>query len=433
MARTTVDISPERRVVTFPNGTVLESMPAYGSATQFTSSQPGLRSAELPSEIDTSPIFDRALTETEIYEQETIHLEALPVPGLRSDGGEDTIVVRPSIPAGDVNPRVVLYEDDSGGLSWHFAEGALLTDEEKERLARRGLLRESATPEFVISARTVSSRKSLSAGMPRGALRGFITKLGRKVLKILVIPVGAKILEKPVEAIAGVIESRVRSNCIWKLTADNYNRGPQGEFKEWKDFQAKPALLVVHGIFSSVEGMLSQLPRTAMERWLDHYEGRVIAFNHLSVTLSPEENARYFLEQANRAAPGGALEFDILCHSRGGVVSRTMAERTRDIVKETNCRFRKIYFVASPNRGSALGDPEHIVDMLDVFTNLLTEFPDGQVLYAIETVLGVVKLLAYAAGCSLPGIDSMGTKGYIAKILNTAKTESPAKYAAAGS
>jgi hypothetical protein len=433
MPRIAFDVAPENRSVVFPNGTSLVGISAYGTATQFTPAGRGLRSADLPSEIDTSPLFDRALAEAGLYEQETIHLEALPATALRSDSVDDTIVLRPAIPPGDTDPRVVLYEDDSGGLSWHFAEGALLTQEDRERLERRGLLREARTPEFVIPGRTSAARDSLSLGPPRGALRGFITKIGRKVLKVLVIPLGGRVLENPVQLFAGAIESRVRSNRVWQLTADNYTKGPDGDFTNWKSLDGKLALLVVHGLFSSAEGMLGQLPRSAMERWLNHYERRVIAFNHLSVTLSPEENARFFLERAKQNLPHGKFQFDILCHSRGGIVSRGMVERGHDLVADTNCSFRKVYFVASPNAGSALGDPEHMVDMLDVFTNLFTEFPDGHVLYAIETVLGIVKLLAYTAEKYLPGVESMGTRSYIAQVLNKATQPSPARYAAAAS
>ena len=38
----------------------------------------------------------------------------------------------------------------------------------------------------------------------------------------------------------------------------------------------QPVLLLVHGIFSSVEGMLADLPRSAMQRWHERYEGRVL-------------------------------------------------------------------------------------------------------------------------------------------------------------
>jgi hypothetical protein len=435
MPRVSIDITPENRSVTFPNGTQLASISAYGSATQFIPAAQGLRSAELPSEIDTSPDFERALEDAGFSEQETIHLEALPEAALRSGSAEDTLVLRPAIPSGDTDRRVVLYADDSGGLSWHFAENSRLTPEQRQRLEERGLLRDEGPSTFRIPARTTAARESLTSGPPRGALRGPITKIGRKVLKVLIIPVASTALAKPVDLLAGAIESRIRQNRVWRLTPDNYAKGPDADFTDWRSLDGKPTLLVVHGIFSSVEGMISKLPRNAMERWNNHYEGRVIAFNHLSVTLSPEDNARFFLETAKRALPAGNFKFDILCHSRGGVVSRTLSERRRSVFADSNSDFRKIYFVASPNNGSALGDPEHMLEMIDVFTNLLTQFPDSHTMFAIETVLGVIKVLAYAAGVALPGMASMSTakEGYIARVLNQSTQKSPARYAAAAS
>src|SRR5262249_45688426 len=162
-------------------------------------------------------------------------------------------------------------------------------------------------------------------------------------------------------------------------------------------------------------------------------EGRVIGFNHLSVTLSPEENARFFLAHAKAARPHGKFQFDVLCHSRGGIVARTMVERGADIFPDLNCEFRKVYFAASPNSGSALADPEHMVDMLDVFTNLLTELPDNETTYVVVAILGIIKLLAYTVEKYLPGIETMGTRSYIANVINKATRPSPAIYAAAAS
>ena len=79
-----------------------------------------------------------------------------------------------------------------------------------------------------------------------------------------------------------------------------------------------------------------------MERWYEAYQGRVIAFNHLSLVDSPADNARFFLEQAQKGVPQGQLEFDVLCHSRGGIVSRAMAERGNDLVPGSNVAFRSI-------------------------------------------------------------------------------------------
>lgn len=433
MPRIAIQVSPESRFATFPNGTTLTAPAAYGEAVQMTPSAPGLRSWSAPADNDMSEVFVKALAGAGIEEQETIHVQTAPSAELRSGSEEDDMVLRPAIPAGDANPRVVLYEDDSGGLSWHFAEGSLLTAEERERLEKRGLLRQTIGVEFRIPARSKAASQSLTQALPRGATRGIITKLGRKILKVFVIPAVSVVLEKPTEAIASLIEAKIRTNQLWQLCPNNYRQGPNADYTDWQALDGKPALLVVHGIFSSVQGMLSQLPPSVLERWSSHYEGRILGFNHLSVTASPEDNARFLLQQIKQARPEGKFIFDVLCHSRGGIVSRALAERGSLLVPETNCEFRRIHFVASPNAGSPLGDPDHIVDMLDVFTNLLTEFPDGDLLYTIEGVLGVVKLLAFTAEISLPGMASMGTHNYIQETLNTSTAKSPARYSAAGS
>jgi pimeloyl-ACP methyl ester carboxylesterase len=416
MARVTLPFSTAA-AVNFPNGTVLEWPQTQGAATQLTSHRPGLRSAELPAEFDTSPLFERALEEHGIFEQETIYLDALAKPSLRSD--QDRIVLRPAISAGDTNPRVVLYQDESGGVSWHFAEGSLLTPETRERMIRRGLRPpQTGVPRFVIEARTEAAREGVASGLPRGSLRGIITKLGRKILKVFVIPITEQLLSDPVQNIVGTAERKIRRDLIFRLTPESYRRRPDTPFSDWNFLGEKPTLLVIHGLFSTVDGMLGSLPHAAIARWSHHYQGRVIGFNHLTVSVSPEENARFFLNTIKNALPDRKVNFDVLCHSRGGIVARVLAERGQNLLPESKCDFRKVYFVATPNQGSQLGDPKRLVDLLDVYTNFLTNFPDGHALYAVELVLAIVKLLAYTAEKRLPGIDAMGTCSYIEKVLN---------------
>jgi hypothetical protein len=112
-----------------------------------------------------------------------------------------------------------------------------------------------------------------------------------------------------------------------------------------------------------------------------------------------------------------------------------MAEHGTELVKDTNAAFESIYFVASPNSGSQLGDADHMVDMVDVFTNIVTAFPDGPVTYSIEVVLAIVKLLASAGLRHLPGIAAMGTgpDDFIAKRLNAGGKKLATRYGAAAS
>ncbi len=435
MPRQQISFSASQRSIRFNNGTVLEVSPFFGTATQYVNEGTSLRSARLPAETDTSPAFERAMQELGIYEQETIHLDVAASAGLRGYGvpANDRVILHPG-PGNPHEPsvRVVLYQDESGGISWHFAEGALLTPAQREVMQKRGLRMSLTTePVFIIPTRTGEAQTALRGSQAPSALRGPITKWGRKIFKILVMPVAAALLEKPVQMIVGSIEKKHRQNPIWGLRPDTYTASPSAEYQEWVNLDTKPSLLVVHGIFSTVEGMLSGLPRQAMEELFKAYEGRVIGFNHLSVTESPEENARFFLEQLKRASPEGKFVFDVLCHSRGGIVARALAETGKVIFPDGNSEFRKIFFVATPNHGSVLANPERITDMIDVFTNLLTNFPDGTVMYSIEIFLAIIKLVAFTAERSLPGLASMGTDGYIKQVLNAASEQSPAAYACA--
>lgn len=434
MPRQARNFGPREPTIRFDNGTELRVSGGSGSATQFTAGAPGLRSIELPGEVDTSRAFDNALREIGAYEQETIHVDATGATGLRSPAqapSDDTIELRPTT-RGLLEPsvQVILYQDESGGLSWHFTGR-----QEAPPGSERGLRgRPAASPVFVIPLRTAEAQRSIRAGGAVAAkLRGPITKWGRKVFKVLVIPVGSALLEEPVQSIVGTIERKYRRDLVWAPNASTYAKPPTEPFNDWDRLHAKRSLLLIHGIFSTVEGMLSGLPGAFMDELLGRYGGRVLAYNHLSLMRSPEDNAHFFLEQAKRMAPSSHFEFDILCHSRGGIVARALAEQGAALLPDANCTFRKIFFVATPNNGSALGDAAHMVEMVDVFTNLLTAFPDGPVTYSIETLLAIVKLLAYSAQTSLPGLRAMGTDDYIQRVLNRSTQPSSARYAAAAS
>jgi hypothetical protein len=272
--------------------------------------------------------------------------------------------------------------------------------------------------------------------MPRQSLRGPITKIGRKIFKVLVLPVVSQLLEKPVEWLYERVESRIKPYRIWQVDPTNYTQGPQDKAPaiDWKHLSTGPALLLIHGIFSSVEGMIARLPRETLQRWHDRYQGRIIAFNHPTASASPEDNARWFLTHAAEALGSQPLKFDIICHSRGGIVSRVLTERPGDTGKIAPfLDFRSIYFVASPNAGSALGDADHVLDMLDLFTSFMTSFPDGPVSYSLEVVLALVMLVARAGAKGLPGIAAMATAGgYIENVLNAPRAQPPrALYSAA--
>ena len=78
------------------------------------------------------------------------------------------------------------------------------------------------------------------------------------------------------------------------------------------------ALLLVHGIFSSAEASFGTLLGSKLEPHLRQvYGDRILAWDHFTVSKSTFENARDLLH----TLPDGA-DVDIMCHSRGAVVTR---------------------------------------------------------------------------------------------------------------
>ncbi|HYE71123.1 MAG TPA: CHAT domain-containing protein [Aquabacterium sp.] len=410
----------------FSSGTVVAGIVGAGMLHQRRPDGRRLRSASMPAELDTGAELQAAFDAMGIREQETLIVEA----DLRTTPvASDIAVLAPAVPAGDTAPRVVLYVDESGGMSWHFAQ-----QQQHSRLRSR---RHAITPEFVIPLRQRAVRQTLSQGMPRRRLRGVITKIGRKLFKILVLPVASELLQDPLRWVAEKVDGHLRNPLLWQPTPDNFRQvpDPARPFTDWDSLKDGPVLLIVHGIFSSVQGMLARLPREAMEDWHARYGGRVIAYNHPTVTASAEDNAQALLQQLKDGLGGNVAVVDILCHSRGGIVSRALAEQGDLLVRDHGVTVRSIYFVATPNAGSPLGDAEHMVDMIDTFTNVIGHLDDGPVAYSLEAVVGLVMLVGHAVVKALPGISSLGTEGsYVSEVLNGAKARtSRSLYAAAAS
>jgi hypothetical protein len=408
--------------MTFGDGTTvkvnLRSMveqirPKNGTAfTPIDSSIPG----------DTAKKIHQALAELGVRESGTILIETQAtddeVKSALRDRRNDRIELSPAGTEGA--EQVVLYQDELGGLSWHFAEGSF--GRERSHNWRDG------TPHQVFS---ISARTPINPSIVGDRSRGPIAALGRKVFKILVVPVLAELLRDPIKYIVSKAESRYLQPLIRRVTAIDYKEHAAGALSDWSGIGGGRALLILHGAFSSTAGALSSASKEQMQALCEAYQGRVISFDHPTVSESPKQNAEFFLSELwKHGTVGRQFEFDVLCHSRGGLVARAMIEKGNTLVPGHPCTFRKAYFVATPNQGTALADPKHMLEMIDLFTNLITSFPDGATVFSLEVVLSLIKLVAYSGLRSLPGLAAMAPDGYV-KELNEQETVSSTKYAAA--
>jgi hypothetical protein len=420
----TLRLAADHPVLQFPNGTTLEGLGGDGQVRQRTAAPGRLRSASLPAEIDSDPAFDRVLSDFGIAEQETLEVEAPRLTTAR----DDAVVIEPHQDPGDQRQRVILYQDESGGLSWHFSADV----RQVGAPARPRLRGAGGGARFVVPLRSAAARQALASCPPRRNLRGPITKAGRKLFKILVLPVASALLASPARWFAEAVEARYRPQRIWRITPENYRSGPADDTVDWASLRGGPVLLLIHGLFSSVEGMLSGLAPEVLARWCDRYGGRVIAFNHPTVSVGPDVNAAAFLQAAARSLQGERLELDVVAHSRGGIVARALCENADTIAGNGPCAVRSVYFVAVPNAGSPLGDAGRLPDLVDTITNCVANLPDGALAYSMETIVGLVMLMGQVASTALPGIVALSTReGFVVDRLNRSGRRSPAIYGAA--
>ena len=324
------------------------------------------------------------------------HAELSPATGTRASGGSDDIVV--DVPApGDGNGQVLLYAAEDGSLSWHLPEDVAPA----EVPSRGGERRSYRVPRAVVAP---DERE------PTGH-RGLLGAVGNKVLKVLVFPLIDPVLGRVGDFFASRWERGHRLNRVRWMGVDDYARPTTSSFgpADWDRLGEGRALLLVHGTFSTAHGGFGALPRATMEALHDRYDGRVAAFDHHSVSVSPKENVDLF---SSLVPTGVTLELDIVTHSRGGLVGRELAA-----VDDVD--LRGMVQVAAPNAGTVLADRKHLSDLLDRLTNLAQFVPDNGVTDTVGLVLAVVKQLAVGAVGGLDGITCMEPGGGYLKALNT--------------
>ncbi len=135
------------------------------------------------------------------------------------------------------------------------------------------------------------------------------------------------------------------------------------------------SLLLIHGTFSNAAGAFGPLARTSFfDAVRPLYGDRIFAFNHYTISDEPEENVRDLLE----ALPERGCSFDVVTHSRGGLVLRHAVER-HDLFGAKADRFRlgRAVLVASPNAGTPLATPGRYEQTFGLLANLLEILPDN--------------------------------------------------------
>jgi hypothetical protein len=361
---------------------------------------------------DGMPELDAALEGTNVTQVRDIELDLRPAPRIPATSTRSTAEGRDTIDllVPDLGPDVgqlVLSCDDSGIMTWHFP----VPEEAAPAQPRtRGA---TAGKRFRIPAESVPPGSAGAA--PR--TRGLVGVVGRKLLKVLVYPVTDPVIGSISEVFAERWEQRHRPYGLRRLEPATFRSSSAPELNngDWDHLRGGRALLFVHGTFSTAHGAFNLIPDDAFALLSAAYEGRLFAFNHFTLSHDPRQNIEWLL----KALPPGSLEVDIVCHSRGGLVARTLCERPSVFGLDTSrISVRRVVFVGVPNDGTLLAHPDHMVKMIDRLTSVLNLFPTGPVTETLEAMITALKMIGHGALKGLPGLASMCPGGEFLKKLN---------------
>jgi len=289
--------------------------------------------------------------------------------------------------------QVLLAADEAGILSWVLPDDVPAA----EAVTRGGDTRTYTIPIAVAEVRDDGQR-------------GLLAAIGKKVLKVLAFRLLDKVAGEFANRFAAQWEEGAHPYRLRPFGPDDY-RNPDARALTAADlrrYSGAPALLLVHGEMNLSHSGFGRLPPEVMRRLHNQYQGRVFAFDHPTVSVTPTANATWLADLVR----GADLTVDIVAHSRGGLVARVLAERPDAVGLIANSLdVRRLIMVATPNQGTALANTDGLSKFVDRVTNLLEFVPDNAVTDVLSIVISVVKQLAVGAYNGLDGIIAMKPGG----------------------
>ena len=199
-------------------------------------------------------------------------------------------------------------------------------------------------------------------------------------------------------------------------------------FSDWggiKDIikDKKKALLFIHGTGSSIAGGYADVPQRMLEVLKSKYP-LILGYDHFTLHKTPEANAKDMLVPLKKSGLlESGLKFDVVTHSRGGLVLRSLVELCGGYSNVDN-----VIMVACPAGGTNLANPEKwdsLVKMINLLTNIF--FFTGGVPMKIffNLVGGLIKFASSKLKVpnAIPGVWAMNPNSEFIKKLNQSSSE----------
>ncbi|UJS20909.1 MAG: caspase family protein [Candidatus Brocadia sp.] len=185
----------------------------------------------------------------------------------------------------------------------------------------------------------------------------------------------------------------------------------------------KKALLFIHGTGSSLEGGYEDVPPAILETLKDTYPV-ILGYDHFTLSKTPLENAREMLMKLKESGISDVgLKFDVITHSRGGLVLRSLVELTDEGYRYVD----RVTMVACPAGGTSLADTskwDSLSKMVNLLTNIFFFAGGAPMKIFFSLVGGLVKFLSQKIkDQSIPGIWAMDPHSDFINTLNKKGTD----------
>jgi pimeloyl-ACP methyl ester carboxylesterase len=250
------------------------------------------------------------------------------------------------------------------------------------------------------------------------------------------------VVEYPVEHLAGELgakwfadwENNKHPSVIrWFPAEGNLSVGEPLSPTNWHQLAQGPTLLFIHGIFSSCEAGFAGIGHdtSTWPQLRERYRNRIIGFDHPTASVQPADNAKWFLDQIPEKVE---LDLDIVCHSRGGLVARSIADQAAQRGMTVN--IRRIVFAATPNGGSQITVTQNWESLVNRISSVLTlpakvlPAPADAISGVLAGLLEVLKIVAVGVALDLPGLEAMTPGSQFLKSLGQATKVTPEYFAA---
>jgi hypothetical protein len=156
----------------------------------------------------------------------------------------------------------------------------------------------------------------------------------------------------------------------------------------------------------------------------------VFGYDHYTVTVDPVTNATRLVELLPRRA-----QLDIICHSRGGLVTRALLEhpQVRPQLDAKEITIHKVVFVGCALQGTELARREKLAHLLTMFSTLTLQRrdaaapPETHRTHVMQLLLSVAQS-AVAPVVGLPGVETLRPGNRLIEILNASAAERMGRY-----